>query len=189
VARNLCRRRVLSSNFRAAVQSRACQPGFVRRPKVSAVEQRIWLADGRRAPRPSAFTPAMVPSMRTMEPEKAQTAQLADLLLKVDGEVFGTSWPEKGDVTRSELDGHLARRLPKLSFGASALDVHRLEQLTGKVARVLDLAGRELARIRIEKVDPQVEIVVGTLLSEGAPGRADGGDCSVCFQRYPEQRP
>lgn len=96
-------------------------------------------------------------------------ATLADLLLEVDGEVFGVSWPVEGDVTLPEQGRRNGRPRTRLSFGASAQDIPRLERLTGRVARVLDLTGREISRITIEKVDRKMEVVVANVASKPLP--------------------
>jgi len=100
-------------------------------------------------------------------------ALLADWVLEVDGKVFGTSWPEKGDVTRSELDGQSLAHSSKLSFGVSASDVPALRWLTGKTARLLDMKGQEVVRFRIEKVDPDLAILVALPLTKEAPPRSN----------------
>ena len=100
-------------------------------------------------------------------------ALLADWLLEVDGKVFGTSWPEKGDVTRSVLDGQSEPHSSKLSFGVSASDVAALKRLTGKTARILDVNGREVVRFRIEKVDHDLAVLVAVPLTEEAPPRSN----------------
>jgi hypothetical protein len=98
-------------------------------------------------------------------------ALLADWLLEVGGKVFGTSWPEKGDVTRSQLDGQSDPS--KLSFGVSASDLTALTWLIGKTARLLDVYGQEVARLRIEKVDPELAILVATRLTQEALPRSN----------------
>ena len=100
-------------------------------------------------------------------------ALLADWLLEVDGKVFGTSWPEKGDVTRSVLDGQSEPHSSKASFGVSASDVAALKRLTGKTARLLDVNGREVVRFRIEKVDHDLAVLVAVPLTEEAPLRSN----------------
>jgi|GEM_PF-3749848 len=93
-------------------------------------------------------------------------ALLADWVLAVNGESLGTSWPEGGDVSSAEHGGHRRCRPPKLSFGVSARDAARLEPLTGEVVRVIDINERELIRLQIEKVDPELNILVGIPLAE-----------------------
>src|SRR5262249_46112300 len=98
-------------------------------------------------------------------------ALLADWVLEVDGKVFGTSWPEKGDVTRPVLDGQSETHSSKLSFGVSASDGPALKPLIGKTARLLDVNGHEVVRFRIDKVDPDLAILVAVPLTEEAPAR------------------
>ena len=100
-------------------------------------------------------------------------ALLADWLLEVDGKVFGTSWPEKGDVTLPVLDGQSETHSSKLSFGVSASDGLALKPLTGKTARLLDVNGHEVVRFRIDKVDPDLAILVAVPLTEEAPPRSN----------------
>ncbi len=96
-------------------------------------------------------------------------ATLADLLLEVDGEIFGVSWPEVGDVTLPSQRRRGIGPRTRLSFGATAPDLPRLEQLTGRDARVLDLTGREISRVSIEKVDRKMEVVVGNVAWQSSP--------------------
>jgi hypothetical protein len=66
------------------------------------------------------------------------------------------------------LDGQPEPHSSKLSFGVSSSDVPALTWLTGKVARLLDMNGQEVARVRIEKVDPELAILVATPLPQTA---------------------
>jgi len=93
-------------------------------------------------------------------------ALLADWVLAVNGEAVGTSWPEAGDVASSERGGHRESRPAKLSFGVSARDAARLASSRGDLVRVIDLNERELIWLQIEKVDPELNILVGIPLGE-----------------------
>jgi hypothetical protein len=106
--------------------------------------------------------------------ERAPGVLLANGILSIHGEMIGASWPEGGDVATSERGGHRDCSPVKISLGVSARDVPRLERWTGQVARLLDLDERELTWLRIEKVDPALNILVAILLAreERAPPTA-----------------
>jgi hypothetical protein len=93
-------------------------------------------------------------------------ATLADSFLEVDGQSFEASWPEGGDVTSPEHDGHRRCGQPKLSIGVTLAEASELKRRTGRPARVLDIHGTEVARIRLEKVDLELKLVVGTIVSD-----------------------
>jgi hypothetical protein len=113
---------------------------------------------------------------------------LADCLLEVDGEVFGTSLPEKGDIP-SGLDGHPQSGIAQLSLGVSAVDVPRLTRLQGKVGWLVEQNGNHGAWIRIEKVDPELKVLVGTVLSEGPPhSRVVAGALDTRLADHPSDR-
>lgn len=104
------------------------------------------------------------------ELERAPGVLLANGILSINGEMIGASWSEGGDVATSERGGHRDCSPAKISLGVSARDAPRLERWTGEVARLLDLDQRELTWLRIEKVDPALNILVGILLAkEGRP--------------------
>ncbi len=100
------------------------------------------------------------------ELERAPRVLLANGILSINGEMIGTSWPEGGDLATSERGGHRDCSPAKISLGLSARDAPRLERWTGQVARLLDLDQRELTWLRIEKVDPALNMLVGILLAK-----------------------
>jgi hypothetical protein len=101
-----------------------------------------------------------------LELERAPKVLLANGILSINGQMIGASWPEAGDVATFERGGHRDGSPAKISLGVSARDAPRLERWTGEVARLLDLEERELTWLRIEKVDPALNILVGTLLAK-----------------------
>jgi hypothetical protein len=92
-------------------------------------------------------------------------ALLADYLLDVDGEIFGTSPPEQGDVPRA-LDGEPVPPGPRVSLGVSTIDVPRLSSLQRKAGWLMEQNGTKGLWIRIERLDPDLKVLVGTVLSE-----------------------
>src|ERR1700737_1261553 len=114
-------------------------------------------------------------------------ALLADCLLDVDGEIFGTSAPEKGDIS-SALDGH-PHGGAQLSLGVSAVDVPRFTMLQRKVGWLVEQNGDHGAWIRIEKVDPDLKVLVGTVVSEGPPpSRVVAGALDSRLADHPSDR-
>jgi hypothetical protein len=96
-------------------------------------------------------------------------ALLADWVLKLDGESIGASPLEERDVTLSEVHGTIPCATPRVSFGVSATDVPRVRRAIGRVVRLVARDGQASAQVRIEKVDPELKIVVASLLEEEVP--------------------
>lgn len=84
---------------------------------------------------------------------------LANWLLEVDGRRFGVSGPQFGDETKA-----FARQDMVLTVGISAADLPRLRDKVLRPARLLTGDGREVARLQIEKVDPELNLVVADVL-------------------------
>lgn len=82
--------------------------------------------------------------------------------VSIEGRRYGASAPEFGDETLEESnDLHL-------SFGVSAGDIPQLVRLIGKPATFIARDGREVASLRVEKVDPNLNLMVCKLL-EASP--------------------
>lgn len=113
-------------------------------------------------------------------------ASLADWFLELDGRRFEASWPEAGDVTSFEHDGHRECGPPKLSFGVTVMDLPELKRLVRKPARLVDVNGHEVARIRLEKVDPDLKVAVATWLPQtNSEERETGSRASELRARAP----
>lgn len=84
---------------------------------------------------------------------------LANWFLEVGGLRIPVSGPQFGDETQA-----FARQDRVVTMGVSALDLPRLRDRVLQSARLLTADGREVARIRIEKVDPELNLVVADVL-------------------------
>lgn len=84
---------------------------------------------------------------------------LANWLLEVGGLRLGVSGPQFGDETQA-----FARQDMVLTVGVSATDVPRLKDRLLMPARLLTGDGREVAKLRIEKIDRELNLVVADVL-------------------------
>lgn len=84
---------------------------------------------------------------------------LANWLLEVDGRRFGVSGPQFGDETQA-----FARQDMVLTVGLTAADLPRVRDKILRPARLLTGDGREVAKLRIEKIDPELNLVVADVL-------------------------
>ncbi len=80
---------------------------------------------------------------------------LESWFVEVDGRRFGASAPEFGDETLATSGGDLL-----LTFGVAAHDVLDLQPLIGRQARFVSSDDRDVAELRIVKVDPSLNLVV-----------------------------
>lgn len=83
---------------------------------------------------------------------------LAGHQLEVEGERFPISPPRAGDVTQAKRLGG------RLSFGLAAADVPRLLDRQGEVGHLLTRDGHPLRRLRIDRVDPRLAVLLATPL-------------------------
>ncbi len=89
------------------------------------------------------------------------TIDLHDFELAVGARRYAASVPEPGDLA------HLPDEWPvpdEVTIGVLPADAKELQRTLGAVARLLDDEGNELYRLRIEEVDPQLNVVVGRLV-------------------------
>jgi len=92
-----------------------------------------------------------------------QNEELSNFFLDFDGEVFGASEPLMGDFTEEPgIPGDQAA----ITFGVIATDLPRLRELIGRTASILTADGRELARVRLDKVDAALSLVLGCVGGE-----------------------
>ncbi|MBI3182503.1 MAG: hypothetical protein HYZ28_10190 [Myxococcales bacterium] len=89
-------------------------------------------------------------------------AELVDCLLIVEGRRFGASSPEPGNAASSEVDSHAEHG--EVTVGVRATEVSELRPLEGRVGLLTDLTGKELERLRLERVNPSLSVVVGRRL-------------------------
>ena len=92
-----------------------------------------------------------------------QNEELSNFFLDFGGEVFGVSEPLLGDFTE---DPGIPGDQGAISFGVIATDLPRLRQLVGRSASILTADGRELARMRLDKVDRILCLVLGSVGEE-----------------------
>jgi hypothetical protein len=76
---------------------------------------------------------------------------------------FDASCPEWGDASEEERGGPppTDRTHRKLSMGVCEKDTARLAGLVGSEAQLVDAAEHESIRMVIDKVDPELKVLVG----------------------------